>query len=60
MKIKQSWKDELLALVNSKNSLQLTLDDVKFELTAPVSEVPGTVTVTIKPTFASRGLDGNG
>ena len=24
MKLKQSWKDELLALVNSKNSLQLT------------------------------------
>nr|DAH93977.1 MAG TPA: Putative virion structural protein [Caudoviricetes sp.] len=49
MKLKQSWKDELLALVNSKNSLQLTLDDVKFELTEPVSEVPGTVVVTIKP-----------
>lgn len=54
MKIKQSWKDELLALVNSKNSLQLTLDDVKFELTAPVSEVPGTVTVAIKPADNSR------
>lgn len=40
MKLKQSWKDELLALVNSKNSLQLTLADVKFELTEPVSEVP--------------------
>lgn len=54
MKIKQSWKDELLALVNSKNSLQLTLDDVKFELTAPVSKVPGTVTVTIRPADNSR------
>ncbi|ECN7988455.1 BspA family leucine-rich repeat surface protein, partial [Salmonella enterica subsp. enterica serovar Corvallis] len=54
MKLKQSWKDELLALVNSKNSLQLTLDDVKFELTEPVSEVPGTVVVTIKPNDASR------
>lgn len=54
MKLKQSWKDELLALVNSKNSLQLTLDDVKFELTAPVSEVPGTVVVTIKPNDNSR------
>lgn len=54
MKLKQSWKDELLALVNSKNSLQLTLDDVKFELTAPVSEVPGTVVVTIKPNDDSR------
>ncbi|EIP0347762.1 BspA family leucine-rich repeat surface protein [Shigella sonnei] len=54
MKIKQSWKDELLALVNSKNSLQLTLDDVKFELTAPVSKVPGAVTVTIKPADNSR------
>ena len=49
MKLKQSWKHELLALVNNKNSLQLTLDDVKFELTEPVSEVPGTVVVTIKP-----------
>ncbi len=54
MKLKQSWKDELLALVNSKNSLQLTLDDVKFELTEPVSEVPGTVVVTIKPNDDSR------
>lgn len=54
MKLKQSWKDELLALVNSKNSLQLTLADVKFELTEPVSEVPGTVVVTIKPNDASR------
>lgn len=54
MKLKQSWKDELLALVNSKNSLQLTLDDVKFELTEPVSEVPGTVVVTIKPSDDSR------
>lgn len=54
MKLKQSWKDELLALVNSKNSLQLTLADVKFELTEPVSEVPGTVTVTIKPNDNSR------
>lgn len=54
MKLKQSWKDELLALVNSKNSLQLTLDDVKFELTEPVSEVPGTVVVTIKPNDNSR------
>ena len=54
MKLKQSWKDELLALVNSKNSLQLTLDDVKFELTEPVSEVPGTVVVTIKPNDGSR------
>lgn len=54
MKLKQSWKDELLALVNNKNSLQLTLDDVKFELTEPVSEVPGTVVVTIKPNDNSR------
>ncbi|EOA6880184.1 BspA family leucine-rich repeat surface protein [Escherichia coli] len=54
MKLKQSWKDELLALVNSKNSLQLTLADVKFELTEPVSEVPGTVVVTIKPNDDSR------
>lgn len=54
MKLKQSWKNELLALVNSKNSLQLTLDDVKFELTEPVSEVPGTVVVTIKPNDNSR------
>ena len=54
MKLKQSWKDELLALVNSKNSLQLTLADVKFELTEPVSEVPGTVVVTIKPNDNSR------
>lgn len=54
MKLKQSWKDELLALVNNKNSLQLTLDDVKFELTEPVSEVPGTVVVTIKPNDDSR------
>lgn len=54
MKLKQSWKDELLALVNSKNNLQLTLADVKFELTEPVSEVPGTVVVTIKPNDNSR------
>ena len=48
MKLLQHWKDELLELVNSKNQLTLTEQDVTFEFIAK-DDATDVVSVRIKP-----------
>lgn len=48
MKLLQHWKDELLELVNSKNQLALTEQDVTFEFVAK-DDASDAVSVRIKP-----------